>query len=143
MKFDYVKFQRPIRSKVLGASAILPIIDVELATEKGSVRYSALVDSGAEFCIFDAEIAEELGIEVKNGHKETFGGIQRTDRPAEAFFHPVKLIVGGIPHYTMVSFSYDIGKRSYGVLGQIGFFDIFLVKFDFKKERIELIERKG
>jgi len=141
LKFDYVKFQRPVKSKVLGPSAIWPIIDIELATDTKSLRYSALVDSGADFCIFDAEIGENLGIDVRSGHKELFGGIQKIDKQAEAFFHPIQLIVGGKKSYTMVSFSYDIGKSAFGVLGQVGFFDLFIVKFDFKKERVELTER--
>jgi len=28
------------------------------------------------------------------------------------------------------------------VLGQVGFFDLFVVKFDYKKEKIELKEKK-
>ena len=34
--------------------------------------------------------------------------------------------------------SVDISEKSYGILGQRGFFDIFTVKFDLTKEEIEL-----
>jgi len=61
---------------------------------------------------------------------------------AEAFFHEVKLDIGGWNYKTVVGFSYDIAKHGFGILGQIGFFDIFVVKFDLIKEEIELKERK-
>jgi len=37
-----------------------------------------------------------------------------------------------------VGFSYDISPHGYGILGQGGFFDLFRVIFDLKKEQIEL-----
>ncbi|MDO8259932.1 MAG: hypothetical protein Q7T50_00350 [Candidatus Magasanikbacteria bacterium] len=40
-------------------------------------------------------------------------------------------------------FSYDIAKHGYGVLGQKGFFDLFAVKFDLKKEQIELTPKRN
>jgi hypothetical protein len=35
-------------------------------------------------------------------------------------------------------FSSSISPYGFGVLGQYGFFDLFIVKFDFKKEEIEI-----
>ena len=42
---------------------------------------------------------------------------------------------------TTIGFSYDIARHGYGILGQKGFFDIFVVKFDLIKEEIELKQR--
>ena len=43
---------------------------------------------------------------------------------------------------TIVGFSYDIAKHGFGILGQKGFFDKFVVNFDLVKEEIELKLRK-
>lgn len=51
------------------------------------------------------------------------------------------LKVGGWPYSVKVGFLPNIARLSYGVVGQKGFFDIFVVKFDLLKEEIELKER--
>ncbi len=141
MKFFYSKISLSHKSKVLGNVILKPIIPVKIIVNEKTVRYSALVDSGADFCIFDAEIGEALGLDVKSGEKEIFGGIQGKGG-AEAFFHKVGLNIGGWGYNATVGFSYDIAKFGFGVLGQKGFFDIFTIKFDLLKEEIELKERK-
>ena len=141
MKFPYSKFSFPHKSRILGSSILKPIIPVKIIVKDKTIRYSALVDSGADFCIFDAEIGEALGLDIKSGEKEIFGGIQGRGG-AEAFFHEVKINIGGWEYKTVAGFSYDIAKYGFGVLGQKGFFDIFVVRFDLLKEEIELKERK-
>jgi hypothetical protein len=141
MKFYYSKVLLPVKSEILGSSILKPIIPVKIIVGDKVIRYSALVDSGADFCIFDAEIGENLGLDIKSGKRELFGGIQARGG-AEAYFHEVKLNVGGWEYKTIVGFSYDIAKHGFGVLGQKGFFDIFMVKFDLLKGEIELKERK-
>lgn len=141
MKFSYFKFPLPQRSRFFGVSILKPIIPVELSVGDKKLRYAALIDSGADFCILDGSVGEYLGLNVRSGSKEIFGGIQ--DRGgAEAFLHTVTLNIGGWNYKTMVGFSYDIAKHGFGILGQKGFFDIFVVKFDFPKEEIELKEHK-
>ena len=108
---------------------------------KYPIKYAALVDSGADFCIFDAEIGELLGIDVRSGRKEKFGGIQSVGA-GNAYLHSVVLNIGGWLYKTKVSFSYDMAPHGHGILGQKGFFDIFKVKFDLSKESIELTEIK-
>lgn len=140
MKFNYFKFPLKERSEIFGTSILKPIIPIEIGYEGKPVRYNALVDSGADFCIFDAQIGELLGINVRSGKLEKFGGIQTTS-PGKAYLHQVVLTIGGWPYKTTVSFSYDIAPHGHGILGQKGFFDIFTVKFDLSKEEIELKER--
>ena len=74
--------------------------------------------------IFDAQIAEILGVDVFAGQKKTVWGI--TGVGADYYTHRLTVKVGGWP--------YDI---------EIGFFDLFVVKFDLQKEEIELTEKKG
>jgi len=141
MKFNYKKFSLSNKSDFFGAAIFKPIIPVKIFYGEQALKYDALVDSGADFCIFDAEVGEYLGIDIRSGRKEKFGGIQEL-RGAVAYLHKIDLNIGGWDYRTIISFSYDIAKRGFGILGQKGFFDIFIVKFDLKKELIELKERK-
>lgn len=139
MKFDY--FLRLSQSSAFFGSTILkPIIPVKISFGVRIIQYSALIDSGADFCIFDAGIGEYLGIDVHSGRQERFAGVQVAGA-SSAYFHDVTLVVGGWERRATVGFSYDIAKHGYGILGQKGFFDLFVVKFDLLKEEIELKER--
>lgn len=142
MKFRYKKFLLPKRSDLFGTALLKPILPVEIEHEGRSVQYEALVDSGADPCIFDAEVGEYVGLNVRSGSRITFGGIQERGG-ATAYVHSVRLRVGGHAHAVPVGFSYDIAKQGFGVLGQKGFFDLFVVKFDLRKEEIELNEREA
>jgi predicted aspartyl protease len=139
MKFDYFKFPLSQKSEFFGSSLLKPIIPAVITNPHNgkSIKYAALIDSGADFCIFDAEIGDYLNIDIKSGQKEIFGGIQ--DRGgATAYLHKIEIEIGGWKYKATVTFSYDIAERGYGIFGQKGFFDIFSVKFDYLKEEIEL-----
>ncbi len=139
MEFPYKKIPLNKESLFFGQIISKPIIPVTISANGREVRYAALIDSGADFNIFDGAIGDYLGLDVRKGQKENFGGIQAGCK-AEAFLHRVTLSVGGWDYKTTVGFSYDIAKYGHGVLGQKGFFNIFMVKFDYQKEKIELKE---
>ena len=141
MKFDYFKFPLERESAIFGRSILKPIIPIKVSAGTSTLRYAALIDSGADFCIFDAEIGEVLGLDIQKGSKEPFGGIQEKGG-AVAFIHKIIINIGGWDYQVEAGFSYDIAKWGYGILGQKGFFDTFVVKFDLAKEEIELKERK-
>lgn len=137
MKFKYLKFPLSQKSDYFGSAIFKPIIPINIIYHDKTLRYNVLIDSGADFCIFDASIGEYLGINIPSGPKTIFGGIQPANG-ACAFLHNITLDIGGYNYKTTISFSYDIAKRGFGILGQKGFFDIFVVKFDLIKEEIEL-----
>lgn len=140
MKFRYVKFPLQQRSDFFGNSILKPIIPIKIAHKDAAVKYAVLIDSGADFCIFDAKIGEYLGLQIKSGIREIFGGIQEKGE-AEAFLHEIIINIGGWDYKTTIGFSYDIANHGFGILGQKGFFDIFVVKFDLLKKEIELKPR--
>ena len=140
MKFKYFKFPLNSKSELFGSSILKPIIPVEITRGSKTISYAALIDSGADFCLFDSGIAGLLGIDIRSGKVERFGGIQAVS-PATAFIHELIITIGGWKYKVPVGFSYDIAPHGYGVLGQKGFFDIFVVKFDLAKEEIELKTR--
>ena len=141
MKFKYFKFLLPAKSDFFGSSILKPIVPIGLTIGNPPFDYSALIDSGADFSIFDAGIGEALNLDVQSGKEISFGGIQDAG-VAKAFLHEVTLLIGGWRYKTMVGFSYDIAKDGYGILGQKGFFDMFSIKFELVNEDIELKERK-
>lgn len=140
MTFPYLKVPLSKPSVYFGRTILKPIIPIKIIIGGQEIKYAALIDSGADFCIFDGEIGEYLGLSVERGQKEIFGGIQERGG-ARAFIHAVTINIGGWNYKTTVGFSYDIAKHGFGILGQKGFFDIFVVKFDLVKEEIELKPR--
>jgi len=65
MKFRYKKYGPYLR----------PVIPIKLKHNNHFIWYEALVDSGADLCIFDAEIGGILGIRIEKGKKELVSGI--------------------------------------------------------------------
>ena len=129
MKFKYKKINGAFR----------PIIPIEILYKSNRVRYEVLVDSGADENIFDAQIGKILKINIESGEKKEVGGITGVVQPY--YLHPVKIVVGGWDYNTTAGFLPNIARLGYGVVGQFGFFNIFIVKFDLLKEEIELKER--
>jgi hypothetical protein len=82
-----------------------------------------------------------LGINVKSGSpKEVFG----VGGKASVFFiHKVEIEVGGWTYKIDAGFMPDVAGRvmPYGIVGQKGFFENFVVKFDLLKEEVELKTR--
>ena len=141
MKFEYLKFTLPRKSDFFGSSVLKPIIPIRICFADRSLQYQALIDSGADFSIFHKEFGEALGIDIKTGTVLDFGGVQKA-RSSLAYLHEITLVVGGWKYKVNAAFSDDISDKSYGILGQKGFFDLFSVKFDYHKEEIELKQRK-
>ncbi|MDA2921643.1 hypothetical protein MYX07_00060 [Patescibacteria group bacterium AH-259-L07] len=67
MKFPYLKLLLPQRSEYFGLSLLKPITPIKINADGKELRYAALIDSGADFCIFDAQIADILEVDVEKG----------------------------------------------------------------------------
>jgi hypothetical protein len=97
-----------------------------------------LVDSGADLNIFDAEIAEVIGIELETGEESPFAGI--SGEKQTMYIHPVSITVGGWEYQTKAGFA-DLPSHAYGIVGQKGFFSFFRITFDYTKKKL-YIKRK-
>ena len=132
MKFAYKRY----------GSTLRPVIPVILKSGRNSMGYEVLVDSGADLCLFDAEMGEILGIDVKKGKvREVFGV---GGKASLYYVHTLDIEVGGWTYKIEAGFMPNVAGRvmPYGIVGQKGFFDTFVVKFDLLKEEVELKERK-
>ena len=141
MRFRYSRIPLPEPSSVLGSFLFKPIIPIILAYQGRAVRYGALIDSGADFCMLDGLMGEFLGIDVRAGTKVRFGGVEQ-GTGAEAYFHTVTVKIGEVESEVNVGFSYDIADYGFALLGQNGFFDHFAVRFDLLKDEIALTKKK-
>lgn len=132
MKFRYKKYS---------STVLRPVIPIEIFYKDKPVKYEVLVDSGADINIFDADIAQVLGIDLTSGEKSTVSGITGAGKPY--YIHKVDLRIGGHMFKDIkVGFLKEMGAYGYGVVGQNGFFDLFIVKFDLIKKEIELKPRE-
>ena len=122
---------------------LMPYIPVAILNKATGQRFDcyALIDSGASMSLFPTVVAKAVGIEsVENGEGESFCGI--ASQRATGYPHPVRLEVGGHGFETSIYFSPQVGEETL-LLGMRGFFDLFTVKIDTTKERIELTAVAG
>ena len=132
MKFKYSRY----------GSVLRPIIPILVQHGSSEIGYEVLVDSGADVCLFSSGIGEALGIEVKKGRPCEILGVG--GKYSVAYFRMVTIVVGESTFCIEAGFMPDIAGHvmSYGLVGQKGFFDHFVVKFDLLKGDIELKQRK-
>ncbi len=126
MKFKYKRY---------GSDTLRPVIPIEVSYNSISIPYEVLIDSGADVCIFDSDISELLGIDFIKGVRRELSGV--TGMPDYYYLHKLTIIINGIKYKTEVGFM-KLRIQAFGIVGQKGFFDRFIVKFNFKKEDIEV-----
>jgi len=133
MKFPYLKTPRADpRKKWISR----PIIPITLFGPKGSVNVDALIDSGADRCLFNAQIGREIGLEIEKGEKESFSGIEGGE--IVAYLHKVKLQIIGIDKIVELEAGFTDAPGVFAILGQDGFFDAFKIKFEKDHNIIEI-----
>lgn len=98
----------------------------------------ALVDSGADLCLFHSDIGKLIGIDVQAGSELAFEGV--SGAAATAYLHRVSLTVRG-----MRSISLDVGFTDSmavgtGLLGQQGFFEQFHIGFQLDNKKFEVAD---
>lgn len=132
MKFKYrkINLKDPFSNKKY---ILRPIIPVSLKYEDKSIHYEALIDTGADFCIFPIELANTLGINLNPRRIIYFSGVE--GEPLKGFISDVIFSIGEINIHTKIVFSESGSTR---ILGQKGFFDHFDVKFSYQKQIIQI-----
>src|SRR3989344_3401981 len=131
MKFRYSRY----------GSILRPVIPIKLKNGKQEIGYEVLVDSGADLCIFSAEVGEAVGIDIEKGKPREVMGVG--GKYSIYYLHPVTIEVGGWPYNIQAGFMPDVAGHvmPYGVVGQMGFFENLIVKFDLQKAEVELKRR--
>lgn len=129
MKFKYKRY---------GAKTLRPVIPIKVINADKALRYEVLVDSGADLCIFDEEVGKAIGVDIKKGKQQQVFGVG--GKSSVYFLHDVTIEIGGWEYEIEAGFMPAVAGRvmPYGIVGQRGFFEFFSVKFDLKRENIEL-----
>jgi|SRR3990167_5357306 len=112
-----------------------PILPIILRSNTKFVAYWGLVDSGSDYCVFDQEIAETLGVRLSKEEKVNIKGV--SGKSIEGKFGILVLKIGD-KNYKVKAVFAKIGKFNHGILGTKGFFDQFDVKLSYRKRTIEV-----
>ena len=96
-------------------------ISVPLVLKSGdkSVRLAASIDTGATFCLFRAELATTLGLDLTSGELKRF---RTANSYFDAYGHEVELSVLGLAMFSIVYFFADAAINK-NVLGRVGWLD--------------------
>jgi hypothetical protein len=131
MKFAYKRLASGIERP------IIPTVVRNPLTQQ-SVRYFALVDSGADRSVFAGEIGALIGFDVMAGEERRVGGV--VARQARSYYlHKTEIRIGHVWRTATIGFMPDLSPNGHGLLGQTGFFDLFsFVKFERSNGTIEL-----
>ena len=125
-------------SEAFPASSVAPLPLVVLTLRHGERRLGcrAIIDSGASFCLFPYSIGEELGLDVEKGKKAS----ARTGEVG--YFWDIEVTLEANMDFPLYAgFSRELEQLKVGLLGQLGFFDKFDVRFESAAGRIGLIPR--
>ena len=134
-----------------GRSILKPVILVELQKMHGkeikTAPTLALIDSGADYNIFQADLSEILFItDLESGEYVEIGGIAEGDKTKgekakiiHGWRHAIGINVRGRVRGAEAVFSPNIADCGFSILGQEGFFDKFEdVRFGYKRGKITI-----
>ena len=111
-----------------------PEIKIVVEYQNKKIKLFALVDSGADSCLFPGDVAEVLNIDARLGIRIDYVGLGNEKVPF--YFHEVKIYVGNYWFKTMAGFTTrPIGTTA--LLGQQGLFENFIVTFNHKNKFFE------
>ncbi len=119
------------------------MVPIELRKSSRTIRTFALIDSGADHCIFPASLAGSLGIQIPNTRSCAFSGTAADSQVA--YFETIEM---GIWSRALgkvvlrceldVGFCSTLEHTGFGLLGQNGFFSRFKVTFNHAEGYFEI-----
>lgn len=112
---------------------IRPIVPIVLKANSKLAVDLALIDSGADRCIFDIEIAKALGVKLRQ--KVNLKGIGKDKIVGN--LGKIEINIDGIS-YDLIAIFAPMEEFDHSILGQIGFFDHFDVRLNYRDRTIEI-----
>jgi len=116
-----------------------PVVDVELFGPNGNVKTIALVDSGADNCLFNIEFAKAIGVNLEQCEKSRTIGVEGGSK--EVFLIDLDIQVKHLDK-VKVPVGFIESRSVIGLLGQIGFFDAYRIKFERDHNTFEINQRR-
>lgn len=114
-----------------------PVIPIQIRLDKTVINYEALIDSGADICIFHKEIGELLELDFERLKSARFQGLS-SKTPADGYQAIVDIGISNNFNPAIVIFSNQISEYGYGIIGQNGFFEYYQIKFNYHSKSIYL-----
>ena len=136
LRFPYVRFQVVDPFTKRWSSTYRPVVPITLQSKKTHLRSQALIDSGADECIFSGEIASALGFRLQKGKLRLFGGIGGS---AVGYLHWTMIQVGNCRIRCPIYYSDEWNHLEFGLLGQAGFLSHFKITLDHHAKQITLV----
>jgi predicted aspartyl protease len=137
MKFKY----RYVRDKYSATKlARMPFLPVRLAYRAKSTTVVGLIDTGASDCLFDCDVAEDLGINLKDTDREKeYFGIG--NQSVIGYVHEIQFQIQGFSEWIEMDAGFLETRLPYPLLGQSGFFDNYEVTLKRYRGRFEIKSR--
>ena len=110
----------------------LPLVPVSF---KNAGTFFAIVDSGANISLFQADIAELLGLSVTRGQRVPLSGIGGR---IAGYLHRIPLTVAGCTFPCKICFSREL-RVPLNILGRTDFFRKFRITFD-ERRRLTILQ---
>ncbi len=118
----------------------LPLIKFALGYKGKKYQFKALLDSGADVSLYPMDVAELLEINLKKAEEYRVVGIN--GQVITTKLHEVTMMYDKYSFKITVGFSTAaVGARAFGaagIIGHRGFFDRFIVSFNYKKQYFEV-----
>ena len=124
MKYPYLTV---LNSDLNGKHFHRPVVDVEIFGPDKSITTFALLDSGADNCLFHLEYAKAIGIDLNKCRKSLTMGVE--GGKIEIYLADIEIKVKGLEKIK-VPVGFIKSNSVNGLLGQIGFFDLNRIKFE-------------
>ncbi len=114
----------------------VPLVKVTLTHQTKKVTVLAMLDSGADICVFNLGYAVALGLDLNQCEQVTVSGVEGVAQ--DCYKTVIDLELEGLPKITVPVLFIDSSGVD-GLLGQEGFFDQHIVTFNRKGNRFEIV----
>ena len=118
----------------------LPLLQVRLGSGTNRTDVVGLVDTGATDCLFDRDVADDLGITLADTdvRREYFGV---GGHSLIGHNHLVRFQIQGFSEWIEIEVGFIEANLPYQLLGQSGFFDNYEINFKRYRGRFEIKSR--
>ncbi len=107
------------------------------ADNGNTFRCIALPDSGADQCVFPLSFAIALQLDPLQMKQQLTGGVGNTGNIT--YYNNLTIEIENGPTFTtIVGFTAGLEASGFGLLGQSGFFENFVVTFDHKAQQFSI-----
>ena len=118
----------------------LPLLKVRLNFGANHSDVVGLVDTGATDCLFDRDVADDLGIKLADSDvKREYFGVG--GQSVIGHIHQIRFQIQGFSEWIVMDAGFIDAKLPYQLLGQSGFFDNYEINFKRYRGRFEIKSR--